>query len=139
MSFKRAATPLELGFGPIWLIEGAADYLSAWVVASEHIAEYDALRANRLQSAKRIRLPLRMIESRQGAHDAGGGSEYTMGFLGTEFLARNYGGEQNVLKFYKATATATTWTDAFKLTFGVTTDEFYDAFEEYRQKNFPPA
>lgn len=137
-SSKQTATPLTLGFGPLWLIEGAADYLSSWVVASEHIAEYDTLRASRVQAAKKIRLPLRTIESRQGAHDAGGGSEYTMGFLSTEFLAKNFGGEQNVLKFYKATATAPTWTEAFKATFGVTIDEFYDKFEEYRMKNFPP-
>lgn len=137
-SSKQAASPLAVGFGPIWLIEGGADYLASWVVASEKLDDMNTLRASRLSAAKRIRLPLRTIETRGGAHDAGGGSEYTLGFLGTEFLAKNYGGEQNVLKFYRATATSSRWTDAFQDTFGVTTDEFYDKFEEYRMKNFPP-
>lgn len=136
-SSRASASPLAVGFGPIWLIEGGADYLASWVVASEKIDDMTSMRASRLNAVKRIRLPLRTIETRGGAHDAGGGSEYTLGWLGTEFLAKNYGGEQNVLKFYRSTATSPRWTDAFKDTFGVTIDEFYDKFEEYRKMNFP--
>lgn len=137
-SSKQSTSPLSVGFGPIWLIEGGADYLASWVVASEKIDDMNTMRASRLNSVKRIRLPLRTVETRGGAHDAGGGSEYTLGWLGTEFLARNYGGEQNVLRFYRSTATSPRWTDAFRDTFGITIDEFYDRFEEYRSKNFPP-
>ena len=135
---SQIATPLGVGLGPIWLIEGGAEYLATWVVTSERITDYASAREGRINQVKKINAPLRTVEDRGGARRAGGGSEYTLGFFGTEFLARNYGGEQNILKYFRATATSRTWHDAFKETFGISRDEFYEKFEEYRRVNFPP-
>jgi hypothetical protein len=132
---KQSASPLSSGLGPLWLIEGGADYLSAWVVSSERLYDYSTVRDSTMTRAKRINAPLQSIESYSGARAAGPGSEYTLGFFGAEFLARNYGGEQNVLKFFRSTATSRTWHDAFKETFGISIAEFYDKFEEYRRTN----
>jgi hypothetical protein len=130
---RQSANPLSSGLGPLWLIEGGADYLSAWVISSEHLNNYETIRDNTLARAKRINAPLQTIESYSGAFYAGPGSEYTLGFFGTEFLAKNYGGEQNVLKFFRSTATSRTWHDAFEETFGISIADFYDRFEEYRR------
>ncbi len=135
---KQSASPLSSGLGPLWLIEGGADYLSAWVVSTEHLTEYSTIRDNAITRAKRINAPLQTIESYSGARAAGPGSEYTLGFFGTELLAKNYGGEQNILKFFRSIATSRTWHDAFKETFGISREEFYGKFEEYRLANLPP-
>lgn len=135
---KQSASPLASALGPLWVIEGGADYLSAWVVSSEQLTEYSTIRDNTITRAKRINAPLQTIESYSGARAAGPGSAYTMGFFGTEFLAKNYGGEQNVLKFFRSIATSRTWHDAFRETFGISREDFYGKFEEYRRANFPP-
>ena len=48
-------------------------------------------------------------------------------------------GDGSLLKFYKAIGGGTTWTTAFKDTFGKSIDDFYTSFEMYRKTNFAPA
>jgi hypothetical protein len=124
--------------GPEWLVEGSAEFLSLRAIDNEHLIDFNLQRNRKIEQAKLVRTPLGITATGANAKDAEIYRLYALGFLATEFLAANHGGEGNILKFYSTISSFNAWPNAFKQTFGISIDEFYTQFEDYRQKNFPP-
>jgi len=56
---------------------------------------------------------------------------YGPGAIAVEWLAQ-LAGERSQVDYWRLLATSTTWQDAFASAFGMTVDEFHEAFEEHR-------
>lgn len=125
--------------GPDWLIEGSADYLAYRAIDDEKLFDYARARSNKLDVAKQVRVPLNGLDQGPNAKDLENYRKYGLGFMACEFLAVNYGGDKKILTYFSTINSANPWQNAFKQVFGVSVDEFYDKFEEYRMKNFPPS
>ena len=69
---------------------------------------------------------------------SGDNLSYALGRLAVGLLADDYGGLQALTQFYRAIEPGTIWQEAFENTFGISIDDFYQKFEDYRSENFPP-
>lgn len=125
-------------FGPLWLDEGSADLLAEHVLESERLHDYNTFAFGALIGARKVSAPLSQLETKAGASLAGKGSEYSLGFKAVEYLEKDFGGRQAILKFFASLNRGDTWKGAFVNAFGISANEFYDRFEEYRGGKFPP-
>ena len=124
-------TPAE---GPLWLVEGTADFF-AWQALSEGgIIPYGEVREDRLKYAKRIPDSLEAMETSQGFYSIYNSYDYAM--LAVELLASR-SGQSSLFQYYASLKPGTTWQDAFNSVFGMTVEEFYDLFEQHRAAGFP--
>ncbi len=60
------------------------------------------------------------------------GSLYNVGLLAGELLDTRYGGDQAKYGYWRALKGNTDWQTAFSNAFGISIEEFYRAFEEFR-------
>ena len=60
-----------------------------------------------------------------------------LGYLAVELLAQR-AGEDALFEYYRVLPSAASWRDAFRAAFGMSADDFYGAFERYRQETAPP-
>ena len=58
-------------------------------------------------------------------------SEDALSFLAAEWLA-DHAGERALLEYFRLLPPLDTWQEAFERAFGLTVDDFYERFEEYR-------
>ena len=113
---------------PRWLVEGSAGYesiLSRELWASSYrdgtivrAANYDGTLRD-LEDYDEWR-----AQSRVG---------FDLGAIASEWLAQ-LAGESSQVDFWRLLATSATWQDAFASAFGMTADDFHEAFEEHRRK-----
>ena len=119
--FRRAT-------GPIWLLEGMAEYAEALYRAEVGPRTYQELRDDNAFA----------VASWAGTLEATGDQifveGYVLGFLAVDLLVQR-AGEDALLAFYRSTSTGLPWRDAFSEVFGISVDEFYEEFELHRAEN----
>lgn len=122
--FRRAT-------GPIWLLEGMADYAEAVYRAEVGLRTYQELRDENAFS----------VTSWAGRLEATGDrifvEGYVLGFLAVDLLVQR-AGEGALLDYYRSVSTGLSWKDAFSDVFGIGVDAFYEEFELHRAENRPP-
>jgi hypothetical protein len=113
---------------PVWLVEGSARYF-------EYMVEpQDASTFHRVGVRRFAALPaLPDLEQAGGGIGTGGSGEaYTVGAVASDYLVNTYGRDALQHDFWAALS-HTDWRSAFTEVFGTTVDDFYSAFEAYRQ------
>jgi hypothetical protein len=123
--------------GPGWLIEGSANYETFRVFADYQFHESERVRDINKDMVWGLHSPLSSLEALDQTRGEDSRAAYNLGLIATEFLATSYGEQSILKKYWETRATARTWQDAFRATFGISADDFYTKFEEYRRTNFP--
>ena len=122
--FRRAT-------GPIWLLEGMAEYAEALYRAQVGPRTYEEVRDDNAIA----------VASWAGTLEETGdqifAENYVLGFLAVDLLAQR-AGEEALLDYYRSIATGLPWREAFSSVFGIDVDEFYEEFERHRAENRPP-
>ena len=122
--------------GPYWLVEPAQKYVEyAYRAAADHDRADDS-RNKEIFFAVRTKRPLGSMETRAGLYE-----EYSsakgLGFLALEWLAER-AGNPALFEYYRLLPDSASWEEAFEGAFGLTIDEFYEAFEGRRDEVAPP-
>ena len=113
---------------PRWLVEGSATYEALlsrelWAGYRDRsivrFADYDGR--------------LRDLEDYDEWQEAQSRFGYGLGAIASEWLAQQAGASSQV-DYWRLLATSATWQDAFASAFGMTVDDFHEAFEEHRGK-----
>ena len=119
--------------GPRWMGEGGAvhfeylyDHAVGWWPLQESIAT--------LENARGTRQSLEAIEWNIVSTDV---EEYALGHLATRYLITLAGGEA-LWDFYRQRTSTSSWKSAFEEAFGLSVQEFYEAFEAHRALVLPP-
>ena len=112
--------------GPGWLLEGAATYM-------------EELYDGELEFRRRI-APARAAQV-GSLSDPGMADQvalnYHLGFLAADWLVQR-GGEKSLIEFYRQLPVHDGWEEAFAEAFGLTVEEFYEAFALHRAIVAPP-
>ena len=115
---------------PPWLVEGSAHYSALLYVSDEGIMPYDVDRRNVIAFAAGLDIPFRDLDDDLAQWREQAGAGYNAGVLASEWLA-NEAGESAYIDFWRLLATKTTWQEAFSAAFGISVNEFHDAFEKH--------
>ena len=153
----RCATPRQLGLdgrhlsvlltpgnsvrdpgGSDWLIRGTKEYSHARYRAAVGMGRYDTSRVAFVRDARGAGFALRNVEVidpdadgwRNGQIDA-------LAFLAVEWLAAR-AGDPAIIEYFHLLPSSGTWQEAFAAAFGITVEDFYTGFEEYRAEIAPP-
>ena len=120
--FNSVGQP-ETTAGPLWLIEGSAEYLSWLAVQSTGLLSLD----HYLATTTADRLDPRGLAS-FGAFQVEGPDGYVSALRTTLFLAGD-AGEQRIFDYFEALGDGDSWEVAFRLTFGRDIDTFYREYD----------
>jgi hypothetical protein len=123
---------------PLWLREASAEYGSYVVIANAGLVDLNRLTKAKIERTRGILNPLSTMETLKGAEVEDTETPYSLGFVAARFIAANYGEPALLRKYWQVRATSATWQDAFQSAFGVSVDDFYRTFEEYRRTALPP-
>ena len=126
---------------PTWIVEGSAVY--ADLVYATLSVPHRSVRSQLDEYVDRqvaqiighILPPL--DEAEKHLYGIPGNLGYPLGFLAMDLLVER-SGEQSMLDFFAALPSVARWQDAFNAAFGLTADDFYEQFEEYRANVAPP-
>ena len=126
--------------GPEWLMEGSARYVEGLTLEHAGLWDLSAAIAARMARARKFTRSLQSLETTEAFFALPSVSDgYTLGALAAGFLADNYGGLHALTRYYRSIEPGTTWEEAFENTFGISINEFYREFGQYRSENFPPS
>lgn len=122
---------------PTWLLEGSAQYASFRV-----FIDYQFLESQRVYEISKdmiwgLHRGLGSLEASSQPQAEDSRAAYNLGLVATEYLAKTYGDESVMKKFWAIRATTRTWQDAFRATFGISVEDFYNQFDTYRRANYP--
>lgn len=141
-------------YGPIWLIEGVAQFLAERAMSEADVLNYDydvwrnvvhrskAKRINRLwvEYWSEHGNPLDYMETGENTDEIqkifGFVSVYSYFLMAAELLAA-HSSESALMEFYASLKRGTTWRKEFENVFGISVEEFYDLFEEHADAGFP--
>ncbi len=124
------------GSSPRWIIEGTANRWSAQFHDARGFRTYAShLRDTVHPQARRTLTPLEDLEA--SLSEGGLTQNYNLIHVAIDFLVELVG-EDRTFEFYRERANYRTWQDAFHGTFGLSVDDFYSEFAEYRAANFAP-
>ena len=139
--FGAAASRLSAaprGLPPEWLLLGGGIYAEAVHRADRSAVVAPTLggfRLPQIRLAAETALPLGAFENAT----LGVGAPYdvvkALSFLAADWLAQR-AGEPALFEYYRLRQTTDDWRDAFEGAFGITIDDFYAAFAEYRAAGF---
>ena len=113
-------------WGPMWLIEGSAQYLAMQLTPSEQLSSI--LPPGYLAAAATEDVALSEMETAFGLDDAGG---YHSGTAAAQLLA-DTSGLASLIRFFEEVGEGTKWPNAFQVVLGPSVEEFYTEFEGYR-------
>lgn len=119
--------------GPVWLVEGFADYCSV-----QAVSVVDATVREREFASHMERATLGILsdfENRESYTDPAGGA-YAHGFLAVNYLAQQFDNPA-FAAFWQETGQGLTWDRAFEAMFGKSVPDFYTEFEAYRVGLYP--
>ncbi len=122
--------------GPIWLIEGCAEYIE------DVVLEFHGMKSPRTIPYVPLSAPLMEMESRGGADETFEGGEYYLGYHACRYLEKKAGRDAVVRTYWEGLRKGGTWQENFKTTFGIAREEFYTEFEGVRRLTptpIPPA
>lgn len=131
--------------GPYWFIEGSARYLEAKTLEylGEDLYYFGYSEMQEMDRARNINAPLEALETFEAFFDLApepdGASSYSFGALAAAFLADNYGSLETLVHYYNIIGPDMPWKEAFQNAFGISINEFYREFGQYRSENFPPS
>ena len=126
----------------VWLVEGDAQWARARFVLRDTEAAKDELSEDRREISTDVP-PLRQIEIRS----ENGGWEYGIGTVASHRLALR-SGQRSLLEFWRALLpeplgplgrwqTHPPWQDTFENVFGISVEDFYDEFADWRSSLAP--
>ncbi len=127
--------------GPIWLYEGAADFAGFRALETIHSKTTpDQVHADRVTGSRGMASPLRSIISYKDTQPQDPFYPYYVGYLAVEYLTNKHAGGslETLEKYWSAQAAGASWESASQQVFGIPLSEFYDEFEQYRAREFPP-
>ena len=115
--------------GPIWLVEGAAEYVAARVVSAQGATSFEGYLADYRARARGLTQTLKDLESYgRGGVAWGRRPQYTFGFLAADRLVAQ-SGLAAFLGVWKAMGAGASFEGAFAAEFGEPLSEFYTGFE----------
>lgn len=119
--------------GPVWLVEGSAEYVGFLALASKGVVSYDGVRAyHQANVAFGPLLPLlEDLESRQAFYAAPQGSAYSLSALAVEILVAERG-VGSLGDYFAGLGRSVAWDAAFADAFGQTPGDFYATLEGLR-------
>jgi len=130
LEYDAAARSGDAIPGPIWLVEGAAEYVAARVVAAQGDASLETYLADYRGRAKGLTQGLKDLETYgRGGVAWGRKPQYTLGFLAADRLVTQFG-LAAFLGVWKAMGAGTSFERAFEGAFGESLGRFYAGFEE---------
>lgn len=118
--------------GPVWLYEGQAEYIGMQCVDEYDYFDYSQRRDLWKRRANMVNTPLRDMELREVYQQAP-----EPAWLAAELLAAGHGGIAAFPEFYEEFGKSGSSEQAFASAFGISIEEFYREFEEWRAKGFP--
>ena len=122
-----------------WFDYGILTWAQNVVMFKYGYADQEQFRREAIQRSRGVLNSLTAMADEKKADSEDPSEKRILGYLALDYLAANYGGEQAVFrKFWENFPKYPGWQLAFKATFGLTLDEFYPKFEEYRRIKFPP-
>ncbi|MXV81721.1 MAG: hypothetical protein F4X58_11075 [Chloroflexi bacterium] len=118
---------------PAWLIEGAAEYISARYRDAMSYKSYRDFREDAIDIARErvVALPLERLVSREGFRELDIVYAYSFSFLAAEWLAAHAGDDALFRYMRQLSRAGTNWDLAFEIAFGLRVEEFYKRFEEH--------
>lgn len=132
--FEEPGVP-ELGVR--WLIEGAAEYVSALGTEKAGLGSFESAKANHERTAIYSLYPLNGLEDTGIFDDPFG---YDVAFMAVDYLMppdQSRAAEiQSLLAYWTEMGKGKSWQDAFETAFGKRVDQFYAEFETYRNNGF---
>ncbi len=142
---------------PPWMVEGSATYASNVYSQARWKTTDEGYRWLQWSRSRGI-AALRPLED-AGRFQATGNAGYVLAALATDWLVRRAAGlsTDNVLftpdessgldaqtsfdsyiQYFRLLGSSATWQEAFEAAFGITVDDFYEAFEKYRRGGLLP-
>lgn len=117
---------------PRWLDEGVANHWSALFEAENGVRDFEEYLSTVVQSVRKFEDPLQSFEKvlRDGLH-------YNLASLATDNLV-SLSSESALFQYYKTRSYREAWEDNFLGVFGLSTEAFYNRFEEHRARVAPP-
>ena len=120
---------------PAWLREGVANYWSHRYHDETSEQTYDGRIRADIRAVRRVPTRLRDIE-RDMKIGGDAPANYSLGTLAINWLIDRVG-ESSIMDFYRERPSHPDWRAAFRAVFGMSVDDFYDAFEAYRMETAP--
>ena len=117
--------------GPYWLRFGMRGYATHAYREALGLEPLDEARRTQAQIAARAAEPLRSYSAYRSAGALRDEVAEALGFLAGDWLVAR-AGEPAIFDYYRLLASTDSWQEAFEAAFGITIDEFYEAFAEYR-------
>lgn len=120
---------------PLWLVEGMAMYLSARYRSDAGYEDYRSARRRAAENARAFGgpLPLYSLETYFQWRSSPPVAAYSVGFLAAEWLVAQAGDDALFLFMRRLQHGVSRWRGAFDVAFGLSLDEFYEAFDEHAQ------
>ena len=120
-----------------WITEGVADRWSAEYYDATGDRSYSAHIGDIVTPRSRgTPIPLQEMEAGLFIDDHAN-ANYSVAHLAIDYLVELVG-EDRTFQYYRERPGYRTWQDAFHGTFGLSVDDFYTDFAEYREANFAP-
>ena len=125
------------GYGATWLSRGLVRYVEAAARETVGVQTVSETRDSNIASARRAGEPLRDMETSVGLDSVEARPASALIFLAADWLVQ-HAGERAIFEYYRLLPSSDTWQDAFAGAFGITVDDFYAAFAQYRAAGFEP-
>lgn len=128
---NEATTPPDVvrTSGPVWLNEGAAEYIGYRVAADTGFQAYSTSLAQQKSCARQFGVPLDQLQTYAQPQS------YCLFEVAVDHLVAEAPGDVNgLINYYKALGAGTAWPEAFKLAFGKSVEDYYTDFATYRAK-----
>ena len=123
------------GLGPSWLQTATRTYAGSAYLAVTGTETFEGIRSGFATLASQTELPLRNMETYGAAPRPPYWVGRALSFLAADWLAER-AGEPALFEYYRLLPTSDSWQEAFEGAFGITIDDFYAAFEDYRAAGF---
>ena len=121
--------------GPEWLFRGTQRYVQTLYDTTQH-GGFEGARRNQIEGARRAGLPLSSVDMRDNEDTWRSSAIGGLGFLAMERLAAR-AGDPAIFEYFRLLQSSETWEQAFAAAFGITVEDFYTEFEEYRAEVAP--
>lgn len=132
---QQLETPIAIG--PVWLVEGSAEW-SGWdAVIRQGLATASVLRNLDKQVAALVN-PSKTLKSMEGQRfyrNDPDGRDYALAYLAVDFLHPR-DGWRTIVGFYYRLGIGYPWTSEFRRAFKISVTHFYRSFEADRAKGF---
>lgn len=123
--------------GPLWLllaIESYADHLDESALGPQTL---DEIRAEQVALARRVVPPLSTFTGRDQVDAVDFWNARALSSIAGELLA-DRAGEPALFDYFRELPSSASWREAFEAAFGMSVEDFYEAFEAHRAGVAPP-